>query len=345
MTIKDFIKKSDTQNQIDVLKNSYKQIEFAWDNNFDLSSLAGEKYNSVLLTGLGGSAIAGDILQNFLYNELQLPFVINRSYSLPIFVNNDSLVIVSSYSGNTEETISVLSQAISRGCKIVCIGSGGKIKQIAEENKLPYVTVQSGYQPRFALYISFFTVLKIFQQVKLIKPKDDLVQLIIKLLKDKSVEYLQEENISVEVAKSLIGFIPIIYSGDLISSVGYRFKCQINENSKLNTFCNVIPEMNHNEIIGWESFIDKQFNAKVVNLIDKHYHPQVKKRFLVTSELIQKAGVEIINLESHENDFRVRMFDLIFLCDWISYYLAVLRDFDPITIKNINILKERLANP
>lgn len=345
MTINDFIKQYDTKNQIEVLKNSYQQIEFAWGNKFDLSSMKGSKYNAILLTGLGGSAIAGDIIQNFLYNELKVPFVINRSYSLPQFIDEDSLVIVSSYSGNTEETISVLNKAIGRKCKIICIGSGGKVKQITDENKLPYITVKGGYQPRFALYISFFTVLKIFQQLNLVQPKDELVNLIIELIKNKTDEYLLEENIALETAKDLIGFIPVIYSGDLISSVGYRFKCQVNENSKLNAFCNIVPEMNHNEIIGWESFLDKQFNTKVVNLLDKDYHPQVRKRFLVTSELIRKAGVEIINLESKEEDFRVRMFDLIYLCDWISYYLAVLRGFDPITIKNINTLKERLANP
>ncbi|RJP66588.1 MAG: bifunctional phosphoglucose/phosphomannose isomerase [Ignavibacteriales bacterium] len=345
MTINDLIKQYDTQNQIEVLKNSYGQIEFAWDNKFDVSRMKDFKYSAILLTGLGGSAIAGDILQNFLSDELKTPFVINRSYSLPQFINENSLVIVSSYSGNTEETISVLNEALKRKCKIICVGSGGKIKQISEENNLPYITVKGSYQPRFALYISFFTVLKIFQQLNLIEPKDKLVSSILNLLKDKTAEYLKEENISIETAKSLIGFIPVIYAGDIISSVGYRFKCQVNENSKLNAFSNVIPEMNHNEIIGWESYLDKQFNAKVVNLIDKDYHPQVSKRFLVTSELIRNAGVEIINLESKEDDFRVRMFDLIYLCDWISYYLAVLRGFDPITIKNINTLKERLANP
>ncbi len=345
MTINDLIKQYDTQNQIEVLKNSYGQIEFAWNNKFDVSGMKDFNYSAILLTGLGGSAIAGDILQNFLSDELKTPFVINRSYSLPQFINENSLVIVSSYSGNTEETISVLNEALKRKCKIICVGSGGKIKQISEENNLPYITVKGGYQPRFALYISFFTVLKIFQQLNLIEPKDKLVSSILNLLKDKTAEYLKEENISIETAKSLIGFIPVIYAGDIISSVGYRFKCQVNENSKLNAFSNVIPEMNHNEIIGWESYLDKQFNAKVANLIDKDYHPQVSKRFLVTSELIRNAGVEIINLESKEDDFRVRMFDLIYLCDWISYYLAVLRGFDPITIKNINTLKERLANP
>ncbi len=345
MTINDFIQQYDSQNQIEVLKNSYKQIEFAWNNKFDVTNMKDFKYSSILLTGLGGSAIAGDILQNFLHNELKTPFVINRSYNLPQFINEDSLVIVSSYSGNTEETISVLGEALKRKCKIICIGSGGKIKRIAEENNLPYITVQGGYQPRFALYISFFTVLKIFQHLNIIEPKDHIVNSITDLLKTKTDEYLSEENISIETAKALIGFIPVIYAGDIISSVGYRFKCQINENSKLNAFSNVIPEMNHNEIIGWESFLDKQFNARVVNLIDTDYHPQVSKRFLVTSELIRNAGVEIINLESKEDNFQVRMFDLIYLCDWISYYLAVLRGFDPITIKNINTLKERLANP
>lgn len=345
MTIDELIKKYDTQSQIDVLKNSYRQIEFAWGNKFSVSSLKDFKFSNILLTGLGGSAIAGDILQNYLNNELTIPLTINRSYLLPQYMNENSLVVVSSYSGNTEETVSVLNLAVNRKCKIVCLGSGGKIKQIAEAHRIPYVTVKSGFQPRYALYISFFSVLKVFQELNLIRKQDEIVKSIINLIKDKTEEYLEENNISFEKAKELIGFIPVIYSGDIISSVGYRFKCQINENSKLNAFSNVIPEMNHNEIIGWESFLDKQFNAKVVNLLDSDYHPQILKRFQITSELIKNVGVEIINLESKELNFKVRMFDLIYLCDWISYYLAILRGFDPITIKNINTLKERLANP
>ena len=127
------------------------------------------------------------------------------------------------------------------------------------------------------------------------------------------------------------------------SAVGYRFKCQLNENSKLHAFHNGFPELNHNEVIGWETFQEKQFQTKVINIIDKSYHSQVKKRFKITSELIGKSGAEVINIKSDESEFNVRLMDMIYLCDWITYYAAILRGKDPSEIENINILKKSLV--
>ncbi|MCL6495674.1 MAG: bifunctional phosphoglucose/phosphomannose isomerase, partial [Ignavibacterium sp.] len=135
-----------------------------------------------------------------------------------------------------------------------------------------------------------------------------------------------------------------IYSAsDYTNAVGYRFKSQLNENSKLHAFHHEFPEMNHNEIIGWESHQQKQLHTKVIYLLDETYHSQIKKRFQIVSEFIKKSDVEIISLESKENDFKVRIMDLIFLIDWISFYLGVIRGFDPSEIEYINLLKDRLT--
>ncbi|MEO8399351.1 MAG: bifunctional phosphoglucose/phosphomannose isomerase [Ignavibacteriaceae bacterium] len=344
MKISEYVKKYDPQNQFEVLINSYQQIEFAWDNKIDLLMLKNKRFNSIIVTGLGGSAISADLMQNFLHDEIKIPFIVNRSYNLPVFVNENTLVVVSSYSGNTEETLSVFEQALKTKCSIVCISTGGKVDAISIERKIPVVKVKPGFQPRYALGISLFSLLKIFQELLLIENQNEIVKKIIKLWREKGVEYSKEENIAYDYAKQLIGFIPTIYSAvDLTSAVGYRLKCQFNENSKLHAFCNIIPEMNHNEIIGWESFSEKQFHTKIINILDKDYDPQIKKRFDITSELASKKGVEIINLKSEEDNFKVRLMDLIYLCDWITYYAAVLRGFDPTEIENINILKERLA--
>ncbi len=344
MKIVEYVEKYDLQNQFDVLLNSYKQIEFAWENNINLSSSKNKDFTSIVVTGLGGSAISADLMLNFLQDEVKIPFIVNRNYTLPTFVNENTLLIVSSYSGNTEETISVFHQALESNCTIVCISTGGKIGKMAADKNIPVVHVNPGYQPRYALGLSFFSLLKIFQELSLIPTQDAVVKKIISLWKNKGVEYSKEENLAYEYAKQLVGFIPIIYSAaDSTSAVGYRYKCQFNENSKLHAFSNFIPEMNHNEIIGWESFNEKQFQAKVINIIDRNYHTQIKKRFEITSELAAKNGAEIINLQSDEEDFKVRLMDLIYLGDWITYYTAVLRGFDPTEIENINILKERLA--
>jgi len=344
MKITELKEKFDLQNQFQVLIDSYKQVEYAWNNEFDAMQLQNSKFNLVLLAGMGGSAISGDLITDYLADELHIPFIVNRSYSLPDFVNENSLVIISSYSGNTEETLSVFEEALKRKCKIAAITSGGQVKKICDEKKLCCINIPAGYQPRYALGLSFFSLLKLLQQVGIIENQDNIVNQIISLWKKKGEEYSIEENIALSLASELTGFLPIIYSDDqFTSAAGYRFKCQLNENSKLFAFSNVIPEMNHNEIIGWETFEEKKMFTKVITISDPEFHPQIKKRFMITSQLAKHSGVDIINIESKEKNRKVRLFDLIFLCDWISYYLALLRNHDPSEIDYIDELKNRLT--
>ena len=343
MNIKEYVKKYDPQNQFEVLINSWQQIEFAWNNKFDVSSINKNEIKNIVISGLGGSAISGDLLKNYVGNDLKLPLVINRNYTLPAFAGKDTLLIASSYSGNTEETVSSVKQAMDLGCKIICVSTGGMIEKISNERNLPFVKSQIGFQPRYALGLSFFTLLKIFQELRFVPDQSPKVETIKNLWMEKGKIYSEDGNISFVTAESLVGFIPVIYSVvDSTSAVGYRFKCQFNENSKLHAFHNVIPEMNHNEIIGWESFHEKNFNAKIINIVDESYHPQIKKRFEIISGIFKESGVEAIDLQSSEIDFKVRILDLIYLCDWITYYTGVLRGFDPSEINNINTLKQRL---
>lgn len=343
MKITEYVAKYDPQNQFDVLINTFEQIEYAWNNKFDLSNLK-NNFNSVIVSGLGGSAISADLMQNFLKDELKIPFIVNRNYYLPQFAGINTLVIISSYSGNTEETNAVFELALERGCSIVCITTGGRAGKLAEENNVPVVKLKPGYQPRYSLGISFFSLLKVMQDLKLIGNQDEAVKKVKELWAKNGKIFSEENNPALKYAEEILGFIPVIYSAaDITSAVGYRFKCQFNENSKLHAFHNILPEMNHNEIIGWESFSDIQFNAKLINILDKDYHPQIKRRFLITSELAANQKAELINLESSEENFKVRIMDLIYLCDWITYYTALLRGFDPSEIDNINYLKEKLA--
>lgn len=343
MQIKDFIKKYDPQNQFDVLVNSFKQIDEAWQTDLSKLSLNVSNLKNIVISGLGGSAISADLIKNFLVYELKIPVIVNRNYHLPLFANQDTLFIASSYSGNTEETLSSLNEAIGKNCKIICISTGGKVEEIAKEKGLHHVKLKSGFQPRYALGLSFFTLLKIFQHLELVENQNEVVEKIQSVWEENGKAFSSEENQTLQIAAYLVGFIPIIYSvSDKTNSVGYRLKSQINENSKLHAFHNELPEMNHNEIIGWESYQDKHFRTKVLQIIDESYHPQIKKRFTILNELITKSEIEILKLESTHADFKVRLLDLIYLSDWISYYLGVLRGFDPSEINYINILKEKL---
>ncbi len=344
MLIKDFVKKYDPQNQFDVLVNYYKQIEFAWNNKIDLSDLKIKKFNKLFVSGLGGSAISADLMQNYLGNEINIPFLVNRNYTLPSFVDENTLIVISSYSGNTEETISVFKKALELKLNIVCISTGGKIGKLAEENKIPVVKILNGYQPRFALGLSFFSLLLVLQELDIINNQEKFVNEIVKIWKEKGSEFSKENNEAFKLAEQTVGKIPIIYSAaDFTSAVGYRLKCQFNENSKLHAFHNILPEMNHNEIVGWETYSNDLLNGIIFIIIDNNYHPQVMKRFKISSGLAAKKNIEIIRLESNHHEFKVRLMDLIYLSDWITYYTAILRGFDPSEIDFINSLKESLT--
>ncbi|MFA6598556.1 MAG: bifunctional phosphoglucose/phosphomannose isomerase [Ignavibacteriaceae bacterium] len=344
MTIIELVKKYDPENQFDVLKNSYQQIEYAKNNKYDLGTIDTSKIKNIIVSGLGGSAISGDLMVNFLQNEIKLPIQVNRNYSLPNYADHSTLILVSSYSGNTEETISVLNEALSRKCQIVCLTTGGRIKEIADKEKLPVVNLLKGFQPRYSLGLSFFSLLKVLQLLKLVTTTQGIIDQVISLWKKRGEEYSSENNYAYQAAEKLIGFLPIIYStADLTSAVGNRFKCQINENSKLHAFHNTFPELNHNEIIGWETYDERIAKLKAFFIEEATSHPQIKKRFAITGELLTKAGVEIIPLGSSEKTFQERLLDLIYLTDWISYYLAIQRGKDPSEIDNIHLLKKRLS--
>ena len=343
MEINDYVKKYDPQNQFEVLINSYKQIEFAWNNQIKISRINASEISNIIISGLGGSAISADLIKNFLCNEISIPLLINRNYNLPKFAGKNTLFIASSYSGNTEETISALRQAIKLGCKIISITTGGELEAISIKENIPCVKVQKGFQPRYSLGLSFFTLLKVLQEIKLIGDQSSIVEKIKSNWKQNGTAFTKVENTAYMIAQSLVGFIPVIYSvADSTSAVGYRLKCQFNENSKLHAFHNEVPEMNHNEIIGWESYHEKIFHSKIIIIQDETYHPQIKKRFNILKDIFTKTGVETVYLKSSEESFKVRLLDLIYLGDWISYYVGVLRGFDPSEIDNIHTLKDKL---
>ncbi len=327
-----------------VVANSFEQVENAWQCQVDHISIKANEITNILYTGLGGSAISGDLLKNALRDELNVFYAVNRNYELPKYVNEKTLLIVSSYSGNTEETIAALQQGIAKKCSIICVTTGGKIEEIAKENNIPVVYMQKGFQPRYALYTSFFTILKVLQQVSLISDKKILVEKSIHLLKIRGEAFLKENNRASIIAGQLKNKLPIIYStSDFTDSIGLRLKGQLNENSKSHAFHNSFPEMNHNEIVGWETVKDGDVSYAIISIIDVSYNERVKKRYAILNEIFNKTDLPIITVESNESDFLLRLLDMMYLSDCISYYLAIANEKDPAEIDYIHFLKEELS--
>lgn len=333
----------DPQNLYAVLKDSWQQAENAW-KPIDLSGIDKDKINNIIVTGLGGSAISGDVLRNFLGSEMKKPLSVNRTYNLPPYADKNTLVIASSYSGNTEETISAFKSAIERGCVIIALTTGGEIEKLALENKIPVVKLQKGFQPRYALYNSFFTLLRVMQELNLAGPQDIVVLKIIQSLKKLGDEWSTEEGEACKFAGSLKGYTPVIYSvTDLNDSAGKRLKGQLNENSKVHAWMAEYPEMNHNEIVGWETVKGSGVKYKAVTIWDDEIFARIKKRIEIINNLLDGEKIDILKIQGKGDTFKERLLEILYFCDWVSYYLALLNEEDPAEIDFIHHLKNRMA--
>jgi glucose/mannose-6-phosphate isomerase len=312
----------------------------------DLLGLENKTYNSIILAGMGGSAIAGDIARSFLSSSMKIPFIIQRNYRLPEFVNKKSLILCSSYSGNTEETLSAFQDAVSREASIVAITTGGELEKKAKSKNIPVVKIPPGLPPRAALGLSFSPLMVLLSRFGFIDIYDNEIRQVANTMRERLLGYSIESKINdaVETARIFYGKIPIIYAGvDHLDSAAVRFKGQICENSKCLAFANVFPEFNHNELVGWQKLYD--FDKKIIAVIIKDSDDNIRNqhRMNIVAEYLRDYGREVIEIEESKGKFLERMFLLIQKFDYISYYLALMNGFDPTPVGPIDYLKGKLS--
>lgn len=304
---------------------------------------------NVVCTGLGGSAIGADLVRSYISGEASTPLLVNRNYTLPNFVNSESLVVASSYSGDTEETLSAYEDAKERKAKIIAITSGGKLQKLAELDGFPVVTIPGGLPPRCALGYSFFPLLILLSKIGLIEDKSKNIDNAIKVmqyLKDNKIGQAvsEKKNIAKKIAKKLYLKFPIIYGGqDHIDAVVTRWRGQLAENSKNLSSSHIFPEMNHNEIVGWEEPKKLLNNLITIMLRDRQDHKRISKRMDITKKIIKDLKVEVIEVESVGEDLLARIFSLVYIGDFVSFYLAVLNRKDPTPVERVTYLKKELA--
>ncbi|MFN8297163.1 MAG: bifunctional phosphoglucose/phosphomannose isomerase [Chitinophagales bacterium] len=296
---------------------------------------------NVLISGLGGSGIGGTILSNVLRDDVAVPIIVNKEYQIPAFVNENSLVIISSYSGNTEETLSALMQAFKKSAQIVCITSGGLVQEYAETNDIDYVLIDGGAPPRSAFGQSFVQLLYIMFHLGLLEDGfKQYLQDSITLLDNEEEEIKKQAK---EIAQKLNGKIPVIYSDAKFEGVSIRFRQQINENSKMLCWHHVVPEMNHNELVGWR---EKNEKIAVVFLRNNKDFERNQERMEFTKEVVSQYTNEVVEIYSKGDYDLVRSMYLIHLTDWVSYYLAEIKGVDAVEVDVISKLKNKLAeNP
>lgn len=345
------IRETDPSNMYNMVFDLPEQIEaaikigLAWEINPD--DFADIK--NIVLIGMGGSAIGGDLARSFLSSRLLVPFQVCRHYNLPEYVDDETLVVVSSYSGNTEETLSAMQDALDRKSMIAGISTGGMLKEVADLNEIPVAILPDGMPPRAALGYSLVPLLALFEKIGLVKGVMDEVKQMALRLGEYRDSYIEdspaEKNMAKKLAQRIRGKIPIIYSGPtLIDAVAVRWKGQICENSKILAFSNQFAEFNHNELVGWSENI-REIGSHLVVLILRDFddHPQIKARMDIVKGIIETFDVEVIELYSRGDSPLERMFSLIQMGDFVSYYLAILYKTDPTPVKVIEFLKNTLA--
>ncbi|HEX9972062.1 MAG TPA: bifunctional phosphoglucose/phosphomannose isomerase [bacterium] len=336
----------DRHNMLQLLTSFPDQFQHARQIGNDFKfNVDPSKIKTIIFAGMGGSAIGGDLIISYLGDQFTQPASVIRNYSLPGYVDSSSLVIVSSYSGNTEESISCLEHAKAKKAHVLCITSGGEIAAIARKNGFPIITVPGGAPPRTALaYLSIPIIIFLTKNgfaADISAELDETEH----LLKQKAGDYSphSKNNPAAALAQKLSGKIPILYStADLLSVVGLRWKGQLSENAKVLAFQNVFPELNHNEIVGWEKLRHLFENFQIIYLKDRADHPRNQKRMEITKKILEQVAPLILELFTEGESRLARLFSLIYLGDMVSFYLAILNGIDPTPVEKIQLLKDQL---
>jgi len=304
---------------------------------------------NVVVVGMGGSAMGGDIARSFLASEMLIPFHICRNYILPEYVDDETLVIASSYSGNTEETLAAVDDALERSAMIVALTTGGLLEEVAKLNEIPRLKLPDGLQPRAALGFSFVPLMIFLEKIGLAKNMGERLQATIAHLRTTRERMVEDGLAMTNPAKQLAGLlhgkVPLIYAGPTLTDVvASRWKAQICENSKTMAFANLYPEFNHNELVGLCNLsIDFKEQIIIINLRSIDDHEKNSVRVDVVKQLLEEQDLMVIDLWATGESELERVFNLIQMGDFVSYYLAILNDTDPTPVNAIENLKEELS--
>lgn len=320
------------------------QVAEAWERSAELPPMA--SIDGIVVCGMGGSAIGGDFLATLLERwgcELSVTTV--RHYELPPWANERTLVVATSYSGNTEETLGCARRALERDCPLLAVTSNGELAELARERRRSSIVVPSGRQPRAALGDLLMPVLRsLAPQLSVdLHAEADEAQRVVARLVERCDTAPHEENPAKAIARWLHGHVPVVYGSAANTDVAARrWKTQINENAKSPAYFDTCPEMNHNEVMGWEHET-LLAGFRYVLLRDREEHPQIARRFEVSRELLEARGGAVREAWSEGEGELARLMSLVVLGDWVSFYLAMLYDVDPSPVGLIEQLKERLV--
>ena len=295
---------------------------------------------------MGGSAIGGALLKDWLCDKTSIPIEICRDYNIPAYADENTFAIAVSYSGETEETLSALIEAAKRRCIITTICSGGHLQAFSEKLGFPNITIPSGFPPRAAIAYTFFPLLVLAKKIGVVKEiseeTEEAIKVLEKLSKKNRIQVFLENNEAKKLAVEIYGTIPVIYGSRHFAAVAMRLKCQFNENSKTPSKFETFSELNHNEIVGWEALQDLTKLFSIIILRDHYETPEIRHRIEITKNIVAPKVSKILEIKAIGQHKLTRMLSSMYIGDLASVYLALLKGVDPTPTKTIVHLKREM---
>jgi glucose/mannose-6-phosphate isomerase len=335
------IHERDAQDTLGIAEKQWQQLELS----FDVGSHEGFRPLNIVYGAMGGSALAAIVAQS--WPGFTVPFEVVREYDIPAYVGEQTLFIASSYSGNTEETLSALDQAEQRGAKIVVITGGGKLMERAQEKGYPLAQLPKVEQPRYAVLANLMALLALVAPYDVLADKDYAGEI------PRAIEFLQSttakwrpdvptaNNPAKQLAQELMGKSVVVYGGPKLWPAAYKWKISFNENAKQVAWCDQVPEFNHNEFIGWSKQpVDKPYS--VIDLRSSLEHERVQKRFEVTERLLSGLRPAPHIVQAEGNDLLEQLLWTIAYGDFVSLYLALLNGLNPAPVDLVEKFKKEL---
>lgn len=340
----------DSEDVLGAVERFADQCREAWDIGRAATGLPDAVgVDSILVLGMGGSGVSGDVVQAILEERLPVPMRVIKSYGpLPEWVGRNTLVFAVSYSGSTEETVAALEDAHSRGCRAVGVSSGGPLADLAQRYGFAHVAIPAGQQPRASLGYLTLPVLAVLVQMGLAPDLQDDIDETIDVLSDLASRCHRKrsrvENPAKDLASKLAGKVAVVYGGwPLGATAAYRFKCDLNEYGKAPAFSHFFPELNHNEIVGWNKVAEVTKQSFVLVLLrDPADHERVKIRFEITTDLVRSSFADVVEVTAEGSSALARLLSLVFVTQLAAIYVGLANGVDPGPVEVIQGLKAQL---
>ena len=340
------LKQRDRSQALAVAAELYRQVLFAVE--LQNSAHDGREITSVVVAGMGGSALAADMAKVLLAEELTVPLEVVKGYQLPAYVGEHTLVIASSHSGNTEETLACFKEALARGAQVAATAAAGWLEELATERSVVYAPIPHDTQPRMAVFYNLKALLALLKHFGLIDSRlIDEMESHAEWLKTESDAWVKETTVDHNYAKQLallaVGKTPVFYSGNLMAPIAYKWKISWNENAKNLAFWNYLPEFNHNEFMGWTSHpIEKPF--VIFDLLSNLEPPCILQRFALTDRLLSGRRPKANAITVRGDTLLAQMLWGCILADFVSIYVAILNNVNPTQVDLIEKFKQELTN-